>query len=402
MKKISRNLTLLLLFSISSQYLCAQFTSDENHYIKALIKSKNGLQFRLDSVYDRGEVPYFVGPSRYYQSQHFVYDSLNRHVETFSKVYNGIIFNSFYHFIYDTNQRMIYEHRGIVNQGNRDTTAYYYYEYDSINRAIAYYMNSPSRISLTTFQYLPNKVISFENLLVNGTWSPLFSTEKNFNSAGQLLLLENFSLQSGNWQKTNYNDYYYTNQRLDSIATFTVSPNNVSSPYSRTKFYYNTIGNIVSDTTFNFHFGWSAMASNHYYLNLSYADSSLMTDFYFGHDNKIDSLKSWRFHLGSWLPVDSNIYYYSPISSTVGLAEHEQVKIIVFPNPASNYLKIESDQDVSFSEILMYDSQAHHLKTMKNESLPLYIDISDLKQGMYFLVFKNQSNNYSVHKFQKQ
>ena len=60
-----------------------------------------------------------------------------------------------------------------------------------------------------------------------------------------------------------------------------------------------------------------------------------------------------------------------------------QVKIAVYPNPATNYISINKDENVR--ELAIYNLLGRKLKTFQNIEKDEHYDVSDLPVGMYLV-----------------
>ena len=60
--------------------------------------------------------------------------------------------------------------------------------------------------------------------------------------------------------------------------------------------------------------------------------------------------------------------------------------ITLMPNPATNYVDVlVSDNDINIQELQVYDVYGKLLQTIKVNSNPTRIDISNLASGMYMV-----------------
>ena len=72
-----------------------------------------------------------------------------------------------------------------------------------------------------------------------------------------------------------------------------------------------------------------------------------------------------------------------------------QAKMNIFPNPAKDYIQIQTDKRIDNIEILSIDGKL--IKQFKTHNLEFRINISDLENGVYFIKIAN-----SVQKFIKE
>lgn len=69
-------------------------------------------------------------------------------------------------------------------------------------------------------------------------------------------------------------------------------------------------------------------------------------------------------------------------------SEQPQIKITIFPNPATNYISISNEDHVS--EISVFNLVGRKIKTFEVQEGARY-DVSDLPQGMYLVQVMNHS-----------
>ena len=116
----------------------------------------------------------------------------------------------------------------------------------------------------------------------------------------------------------------------------------------------------------------------------------------------LDSTANYQFLAMQGLPDSGTVYRFTP-QFPVGIDKQsnaEQSRISIFPSLANTTINVALKDMVTESEALICDAsgrkvQAFHLVSGFNE-----INISDLKEGMYFLYVNNNGQNY-VAKFVK-
>jgi len=74
-----------------------------------------------------------------------------------------------------------------------------------------------------------------------------------------------------------------------------------------------------------------------------------------------------------------------------GTEELESELINVFPNPANNHVYLNSEEPISSVKLYSYSGQVLIEKSIKEKSFKL--DISQLKQGIYFLIIETESRS---------
>lgn len=69
---------------------------------------------------------------------------------------------------------------------------------------------------------------------------------------------------------------------------------------------------------------------------------------------------------------------------TIGIAESEVIKFDIYPNPASDYVKINSEIE-SEAEVNIYDMIGRCVKNVRISGINATIDLSDINKGVYFI-----------------
>ena len=83
---------------------------------------------------------------------------------------------------------------------------------------------------------------------------------------------------------------------------------------------------------------------------------------------------------------------YIEVTTEVGLAEDEQPgKISIYPNPASDYLKIEVNDNLVGSEFTVSDLAGKQIMKGRLQENMTIVNAKQLKTGMYFLTIKADS-----------
>jgi hypothetical protein len=98
------------------------------------------------------------------------------------------------------------------------------------------------------------------------------------------------------------------------------------------------------------------------------------------------------FNNTSWLP-----------NCSVGIAElTKDAKLVMYPNPANNYVVIEAASDMDFSNLKITDIQGKNIpvKIRSQNQNTIVLDLTNVSKGLYFLTINNQTIS-STHKFLK-
>ena len=72
-------------------------------------------------------------------------------------------------------------------------------------------------------------------------------------------------------------------------------------------------------------------------------------------------------------------------------SNNEGVKITIYPNPATDYIKIQ-DKDNVVTSVVLYNLAGKKIKSFVPES-GNSLDVSDLPKGMYLMQFIDKKNN---------
>lgn len=90
------------------------------------------------------------------------------------------------------------------------------------------------------------------------------------------------------------------------------------------------------------------------------------------------------------MPDESSTIPFTLVDKTTDVNNTNSIGIEVFPNPASDTLKLKSD--LSIKQIAIFDLQGKQLKSLTtNINNKTIIPITDLTPGMYLI--KVQTNN---------
>ena len=110
--------------------------------------------------------------------------------------------------------------------------------------------------------------------------------------------------------------------------------------------------------------------------------------------NELDTLYGW-FNIDLLQPFTIKSFAVNKKFDT-GLSSN-QLYFKVFPNPARDNLRIENNNEFQNEfVIVLINSQGQKLFSIKTENFDFYnLDLSDFKNGAYFLLIKND-NKYFV------
>lgn len=71
-------------------------------------------------------------------------------------------------------------------------------------------------------------------------------------------------------------------------------------------------------------------------------------------------------------------------------APNDEIKISIYPNPASDYINVQ-DKDNVLSNVIIYNLAGRRIKSFNTESNQL-LNITDLPKGMYLIQFLDKGN----------
>ena len=90
-------------------------------------------------------------------------------------------------------------------------------------------------------------------------------------------------------------------------------------------------------------------------------------------------------------------YVIDAAFTTLGIEDFERNKIAFYPNPASNFFNIQSNEEIKLVQI--FDTSGKKVASFKNQKENL--DISNLKTGIYFTEILNVENERFTEKIIK-
>jgi len=143
-------------------------------------------------------------------------------------------------------------------------------------------------------------------------------------------------------------------------------------------FHWNTAQNDLDSIGGGFFFTGNATSSyTEFEAPIQYFDPTLEADtMYIMMFSSLDT-----YHVGSVLKVDDLTLNYGPVGMIDGI---DETGISIYPNPASNYLKIELPEDARQAELWLTDITGRNLlqKPVDNNTTVLLHE--NIKDGIYF------------------
>ncbi len=106
-------------------------------------------------------------------------------------------------------------------------------------------------------------------------------------------------------------------------------------------------------------------------------------------------------------PIADSTNVYIAVTSTAGIAKNGAIKnaVSIYPNPASEIIAVKYDLEENFSQarIVIYNLVGQKVQQLKldNEKGVVYLNITQLNGGSYYLRVESPANQSSVHRFQK-
>ena len=87
-------------------------------------------------------------------------------------------------------------------------------------------------------------------------------------------------------------------------------------------------------------------------------------------------------------------------TSTASLITSELLNVSIFPNPATNILKIQLPNLVDSASIILYSVKGQKIKEVVGISKNAAIDLSNLSKGIYFISIETEklSKSYKIIK----
>jgi parallel beta-helix repeat protein len=90
--------------------------------------------------------------------------------------------------------------------------------------------------------------------------------------------------------------------------------------------------------------------------------------------------------------IDIGAFEYNKFSSVPEIANHSEMEILIFPNPAFDHLTLKFAQNTSKAEIKIYNLLGELKSTSRKSSTESTIDISDLANGVYIIEVTTERN----------
>ncbi len=118
----------------------------------------------------------------------------------------------------------------------------------------------------------------------------------------------------------------------------------------------------------------------------------------FGPVNSPSLVNSAQFMLGT--PSNGTIYRFNPVSTPTSSVGERQLSSLlkVFPNPTTDLLQLQLQNNQSQALVLLYDLGGREVKRVSMSEMQQQLDISDLAAGMYTLRMQGTAGSLKVIK----
>ena len=104
---------------------------------------------------------------------------------------------------------------------------------------------------------------------------------------------------------------------------------------------------------------------------------------------------------GTTIAFGDSVYYYFQAVTGMNNLVAQQVSLNVYPNPAANYITVESNSIAEDQTISVYNIQGQLITQQKILQAKTNIDISAFEKGIY-VVKVNNAKGLEVRKFVKE
>ncbi|PLX09396.1 MAG: hypothetical protein C0596_02320 [Marinilabiliales bacterium] len=175
------------------------------------------------------------------------------------------------------------------------------------------------------------------------------------------------------------------------ITTYRMPTANIITE-TNTTVYGLTFENLIAEYPGNGIIGYWVIDHPAAYFGDDFSYETSVTVPYYGSYEIYWHEENGPFSLSAECSDDSNpivMHFVDPIYSDI--KTHEKDDIVIFPNPASNYILINSDEDIT--DIAIYDINGRLVKECNIKNNAVYV--SELENGMYFIEFRTND----MHKF---
>lgn len=341
----------------------------------------------------------------------FSYDisgNVTEYVEQWDNDGSGLVNFEQGHFEYDVNNNLVLFYKRYWSSSINDwSTSYDIYErvYNEENVMIEnhkIHMTASGPDSHYRKDYIYNTDNTLDNVFAyiesNGSWD-LISKNEYLYSNGKLIEIKNYNYDNGDWLLTQKNQQYNYDEEDNMIADIRTTESGSQTDYLYTydysymeskSTYYNT---ILSHIT-------------HYDYNLDYlmTDLKQLADISVLDENYNDFDKP-RFVFYRNIPTssynecydtqdcDRDVEYFYTLTP-LSLDENTQ-KTSIYPNPASKFLKIHSNQFNS-NETIVTILNPSGMILKQSKLIDDIIDVTRIDEGVYILILESYNSKFST------
>jgi hypothetical protein len=287
----------------------------------------------------------------------------------------GVTLSIFYNWVdntweYDTKMEYTYD-----DYGNETLSAYYIWAGTEWMVLFNY---------KTEYTYDPsgNITIQINYSWDNNDWVPSVKTVYEYDLSGNVTMSADYGWY-GSWIGWNKYKYEYSSGNLSYMIEYNWDADNDDWKESyRYEYTYDAAQNIIMTVSYFWeNNAWEKSDKNETSYDLSYKRSDLVIppDFYM--DNKMLNEKTYFWDGTDWIESYLTTYYWSEADFEDGISENvpQHSAILIYPNPVSNLLHIETENSDIIPSVKIYSVQGSLLLHAKGNQ----IDVSALPNGIY-------------------
>ena len=241
-------------------------------------------------------------------------------------------------------------------------------------------------------EYLGNDPVLEEKFKATiSSWLKNRKYENNYNIAGNDSVVIIYSWDKDNALWAPYNKRQYTYGKNGGPTYVFSYWNTVSLRWQdirKREQVYNANGDVISITDYNLDFSSQKLV-----------ESSLSTYSYDIYGNKTVTLNySWDKDKNNWVPKDRFIFYYSePSVITTSVHQSSDVDISLYPNPATQYIKVNLPGTDRPAKLKIFDLQGKKALDQLISGTD-QVNVAQLKPGIYVyqLLYSGKSQSGKI------
>lgn len=306
-----------------------------------------------------------------------------------------------------------------LNNGSFQAYDSVHLEYDGNNRQTAWWSSYYDRTTSTwkkllRYEYSYNPSGDISNILVkiwsNNAWVAnnldTYIYENNF-----LKTVNQTRWYNNQWNNASKTEYFYNSaNNIDSTLYYNYS-NNTFNKNTKNIFSYNVDDNVTEDLQFSWDenlASWIISHRSRYIYNTKKLNTrtiieqkaqfgwNILREELMTYDSDNDIRTSNR-RDNNGVVTSKRIYIYDAPATSI--SEISSLNVKAYPNPANNYINFDLNEDTPY-KITITDITGKTIKssTIHNTTTPS-INISDLKEGLYFYRLQNSLQQNTSGKF---